>query len=227
MQVKTEHAMIKDVLSARAFFRAMNAIHGMKEWKVLDAFARNGDLTVSSYISWINSTNLECWELSPQHEHTLKTYTRDVKIGCSYQRLQSIAPDQKYDMVVIDTPQGLHKDANGMLRVEHFSFLQSAMKLVGKKCMFVLYVNKWPYDKSKEGSHGYDEYDEYDYSAWMADRTDFYGASHFTEVTALLAYTQLVEDAGLSVANMLMVPCLSDVPGKEPYAFRLGLEVTR
>ena len=40
-------------------------------------------------------------------------------------------------------------------------------------------MNKSPYDKAKEGDHGYDHYAEYDFAAWMKARQAFYSHSPY------------------------------------------------
>jgi hypothetical protein len=134
-------------------------------------------------------------------------------------------------LVVIDTPQGAHTDSHGNVHFEHFDFFKMTLQWMLKdRGVVVVYVNKAPYDKNEVGSHGYDEYEEYDFPKWMRARSDFYETGcdcRVTEEQAIAAYRRTAEFEGFKVKNVLTVPCFSDVPGKEPYAFRVALEVAR
>ena len=91
----------------------------------------------------------------------------------------------------------------------------------------MLYCNKAPYDKTETGSQGYDEYDEYNFDTWMSARMTYYDSYQgvVPEEKMLKKYRDVIRREGRTLGRVLMVPCFSDVPGKEPYAFRLGLEV--
>lgn len=224
MKVREVNCSEADVLSARALFDAVGAIFDLREASVLDAFARNGQLTVSSYWNMLKEPRkqLECWELGSEHLPDLREYADNVTIGDSYETLESCK--STYDMIVIDTPQGLHRGKGGTW-VEHFGFLPRCLKHVNPGGVVVLYVNKSPYNKDETGSHGYDEYVEYDFVEWMAGRRRFYGEELINEERAVRAYRKCLEGCGRTLGRFILIPCFSDVPGKEPYAFRLALEV--
>lgn len=233
MKVRETNVSDSDKRSARLFFDSLTRFWDLSQGTALDAFARNGQLTLPGYIG--RTKDVHAWELSPEHEIALRMLGVDeIKIGCSYEQVAVRAPtDPKYDMVVIDTPQGAHKSSNGVTHFEHFDFFRLTLaKLLKDRGIVVLYVNKHPYDKSEVGSHGYDEYDEYDFKAWMAAREDFYqvplgyGAALAEEVM-IGAYRRVASAAGWSLGSLLQVPCFSDVPDREPYAFRLALELRR
>jgi hypothetical protein len=201
----------------------------LRTGNALDAFARNGQLTLACYHDKIG--RVTAWELSAEHRPSLERFQLyDMEFGDSYQ----LALDheiEKFDFIVIDTPQGAHKDSKGFVHFEHFDFFRAALAhLAAKRCIVVLYVNKSPYDKDEVGSHGYDEYEEYDFPSWLRARSDFYNVGCETDVSesqALSAYARLARGAGYKVKNTLMVPCFSDVAGREPYAFRVAIEVER
>lgn len=231
MEIRQVNVSDSDRLSAKLFFDALAGFYPMENMRVLDAFARNGQLTVSSYYKHIQPSNLSLWELSGEHEQVLRTFSEDVRIGCSYDHAaKALARGERYDMVVVDTPQGVHGRADGQSSAEHFGFLPLALRLLKKTGVVVLYCNKEPYDKNEEGEHGYDTYKEYDFAGWMRARGWFYEALNprsVSEVEMLRAYRKRAADYGYEVIRMLVVPCFSDVPGKQPYAFRLALEVAR
>ncbi|ATS92317.1 methyltransferase [Stenotrophomonas phage vB_SmaS_DLP_5] len=225
MKVRQTDVSEADIKSAKIFFDAVLGFFDLSNATVLDAFARNGQLTVSNYHDHVGA--VECWELGPEHEEALRKYTDEVKIGDSYSLLDGMGASL-YDMIVIDTPQGLHKDNHGAVMCEHFDFLPHAISLLTEGGIVVLYCNKAPYDKDKEGSQGYDEYEEYDFKNWMAARQNFYNVSNGREVAEedmLIAYRDLIADEGRELGRVVMIPCFSDVPNKEPYAFRLALEI--
>jgi len=227
MKIKTTHTNFADQLSAKVFFKALAELYAMKDWTVLDAFARNGELTVANYLPHVQKENLECWELGDEHTDALNALTDRVVIGCSYETATQYPPGQQFDMVVVDTPQGVHHDYQMREMTEHFDFLPLAAGLLKDEAVLVLYVNKHPYDKDEVGSHGYDEYREYNYGKWMDARAAFYGTETVTEGQALTTYTKMLEAYGFEVLQTLMVPCFSDVAEKDPYAFRIALSVRR
>lgn len=226
MLIRQHDVTEADKKSAETFFSALNQTFDLKNMDVLDAFARNGQLTVSSYCRDVKSVT--CWELSPEHEVSLRQYTDKVKIGDSYAYMSdAILAKEKWDCIVIDTPQGLHSDSLGRTHAEHFKFLEMSLGALRNRGIVVLYVNKRPYDKNVLGSHGYDQYSEYNFADWMAIRESFYGSVNVDTQYALEAYSTLLFHSGWVVENVLVVPCSSDVPDYKPYAFRLALEVRK
>lgn len=233
MKVRETNVSESDKHSARVFFDALTAFYDTTTWEVLDAFARNGQLTVPNYMHKVMN-RIDMWELGAEHLPALKDLQSQMEaagsitIGDSY----SLAAHcrRKYDMVVIDTPQGLHHDSIGAVHVEHFDFLTTTLQcLLKDRGVVVLYCNHSPYNKEVVGSQGYDEYAEYDFEKWMAARRQFYHAEPIglSEWAMLRAYSKRVERLGFGVVQSFMIPCFSDVPGKLPYAFRLALEVAR
>lgn len=226
MKVKTTHTTEADQASARAFFDALLAMYTF-DGPVLDMFARNGELTVASYRDKIAGP-LDLWELGPEHTQALTEFDpRDIRIGCSYQSMMHT--QNRYEMIVVDTPQGLHKDFMGRTHTEHFGVMREIGGMLADHAVIVLYCNKHPYNRAEAGSHGYDEYEEYDFEEWMDRRSDFYGwdARNVPEEAMIEAYRKVLHVQGFRLRGVHMTPCHSDVPGKDPYAFRLGLEVLR
>jgi hypothetical protein len=225
MKVRSTKIAKSDHDSSELFFAAL------EPWvpsapKTLDMFARDGAITVSKYCEWAGELHL--WELGPEHKKSLDKFgATDVKIGCSYEHLRNCT--EQFDMVVIDTPQGLHKDYNGVVHAEHFDILKEVGPILREGCWVVLYVNRKPYNKDETGSHGYDEYDEYDFNKWMTRRANFYGAYALdvSEEAALRAYRRVLGPQGWSIAQMVLTPCLSDIRNRDNYAYRLGLNVRR
>jgi len=226
MKINTLEVTDADKKSAEVFFGALLGFYDFSQGEALDMFARDGALTVSQYAYKVK--HLDVWELSEVHEKALEGFRpRDIKIGCSYKTME--ACQSKYDLVVVDTPQGLHHDWQHGVRIEHFDVLPHLGKILKDRAVIVLYVNKSPYNKDEVGSQGYDEYDEYDYKKWMQARQGFYDYDplNLTEEAAMRAYRKVLAMQGLMVRKQLVIPCYSDVEGKEPYAFRIALEVER
>lgn len=225
MRIRSIDVSESDKKSAKLFFDTLAGFYDFGE-EALDMFARDGALTVSCYAYKVQ--NLDVWELMGVHEKALRNFRpRDLVIGCTYQTLESC--DRKYDLVVIDTPQGIHHDHQHVPHVEHFDVMRQVGRILKDRALIVLYVNKRPYNRDEVGDHGYDQYDEYDFKKWMQARQEFYDydPQNLTEERAMAAYRRVLGAQGLSVKSQLTVPCYSDVPGFEPYAFRLGLEVSR
>jgi hypothetical protein len=232
VKIRQVNVSDSDKMSARAFFDALGRFWDLKSRRALDAFARNGQLTVQMYTRLALGTYIEAWELGEEHREALVNLgVSTVHIGDSYARAEAF--QDKFDMVVIDTPQGAHHDSTGAVHFEHFDFFRLTLQnLLKDQGLVVLYVNKHPYDKNEVGSHGYDEYDEYDFGAWMQTRAKFYDcdvgyAGTLAEEYMIKAYRRVASEQGWSLGSMLTVPCFSDVPGRAPYAFRLALELRR
>jgi hypothetical protein len=222
MQVKTTDVTEADLKSAQLFFAALAGFYDLSKVTALDAFARNGQLTVSQYHHLVKE--LDLWELGEEHRAALvKFKPRFLNIGCSYKTLDECL--RQYGLIVIDTPQGLHGDHTGRVHAEHFDMLPRITPIMADTCLVVLYVNKRPYNKDTAGEHGYDVYKEYDFDEWMRARKKFYGSEEITEAQAIAAYTRAFANCGKTVKNVVTVPCYSDVIDREPYAFRLGLEL--
>jgi len=225
MAIRTVPVQSSDIASASVFFGALRGMYSMSDWSVLDAFARTGALTIENYKEDV--AQVEAWELEEQHKAKLQELCTNVSIGDSYHLLgMAIEAQKQYDMIVVDSPQGLHW-GGGKLRTEHFDFLPECLPLLKNTGVLVLYINKQPYDKNIVGSQGYDEYKEYDFQQWMINRLNFYSRNTVGEEVALAAYRALLYQNGFNLKTVVAVPCFSDVPNKEPYAFRLGLEVER
>jgi hypothetical protein len=230
--MKSEFGQDAEVLNAKVFFRALfNArevmFDGRERLQVLDAFARDGACTART-VHGHYGTVVEAWELDPKHEDELKKIRLSkIRIGCSYGLAKKARHERKrFDLLVIDTPQGQHTDALGDVKTEHFDFLLDNIRLLGDGGVVALYVNQKPYDARVLGNHGMDEYG-HDHDKWMAFRRVFYGHHEPTVPMVLQAYMSSLEREGYVVESTLMTPCLSDVPNYPSYGFRLGLKVRR
>jgi len=224
MQVRQVQVSDADCESAKLFFSALTGFFDFSAVDALDMFARTGALTVVNYFHSV--ANFDVWELRPEHKDALEKYMpRDIRIGCSYQTLVTCV--RRYGLIVIDTPQGLHTGYDGVVHTEHFEILQRLSSIMADRCVVVVYVNKRPYNKQHVGSHGYDHYDEYDFNEWMENREVFYGDAYVTDARALTAYERVFRGMGRAIANVVSVPCYSDVGELSPYAYRLAMEVVR
>ena len=168
MQVRTVNVSDADGKSAQLFFDALTGFYDLSEARALDMFARNGQLTVSKYAGKVR--DVAAWELGPEHEQALLALGPNVavKIGCSY--LTASWKDARYDLIVIDSPQGAHKDYMGSGALRALRRHPARARLAKDRCIVVLYVNRAPYDKNVDGDFGYDQYEEYDFKAWMEAR---------------------------------------------------------
>lgn len=227
MEVRVTDTTSADQRSANVFFKALLSMWDLQDVAALDAFARNGQLTVPNYADVVRE--LELWELGEEHREALERFSPDcVRIGCSYSHLvTAIEEGRKYGLLVIDTPQGIHADVYGNEHVEHFDFLRDSTAILADEAVVVLYVNKHPYNRDEVGEHGYDQYKEYDFDKWMSARREYYGSTVITEGQAINQYTSALSLQGFKVTEVLAVPCYSDVPDRAPYAFRLALKVAR
>lgn len=215
-----------DQESVARFYATLFSIYKI-EGATLDMFARDGALTVHNYQRYING-KLDLWELDPQHAVALHHFLpREVRIGCAYSALK--ATQSKYELVVIDSPQGIHHDVYGKEHVEHFTAMEQVGRILEDHALIVLYVNQRPYDRAEAGDHGMDTYAEYDFPHWMLAREQFYrdDPTNVAVEEAIWAYRKVLKRQGFQIKGVVMTPYLSDVPGRDSYAFHLGLEVVK
>jgi hypothetical protein len=198
---------LADKVSIEAFYEVLFRTYDLEEARVLEAFARDGSVTVAAYVESLQDPwkQLECWELNPEHEHSLHRFTDKVRIGDSYQfAQQAIENEQTYDLIIIDIPQGLHSSSDK-----------------------AVHLNRRPYNRDEKGSHGYDEYAEYNYQSWMQKRQDFYGCVTDREEILLSVYRQRAYEAGYVVKEFVVVPALPNVEDMEIYTSTVAMHLSR
>lgn len=216
-----------DFKAASIFYETVTNFWDLSEVDALDAFARDGSLTVCNYFDSVRG--LDLWEFQPEMENALRAYDpTDVIIGDSFRTV--VDHDKKYGFIVVDTPQGLY-NGGGMTTAEHFDFINLMDTVMEDRCVVVLYVNSKPYNKNEIGSYGREDYpDTYDFDKWMAMRQEFYhlealGAEVTPEI-AIKTYRRVFRNLGFSLETVLLGPCYSFAPGL-PKSFRLALELVK
>jgi hypothetical protein len=217
-----------DKISVEAFYSVLFKTYDLADAQVLEAFARDGAITVSSYVQYLNhpKTQLECWELNPAHERRLREYTYKVRIGDSYELLlDAIIKGRTWDVIIIDIPQGLHSSSDKEIHAEHFDFLPLALRALNDEGVVVFNLNRQPYNRDEKGSHGYDEYAEYNYQTWMRKREEFYGCVSHREEVLLGVYRQIAYEAGYVVKSFTVVPALPNVDGMEIYTSTVAMHL--
>lgn len=228
MKLTCNDTSLADQMSAKVFFDLLCRYFDLQDARVMDLFSRNGVLTIHNYHDVVES--IDAFEIEGQYSRPLIDYgnVRAV-IGCAYKNLEALT--KTYDVIVIDSPQGLHTSADGEVHAEHFDMLKQVGRFVDGSAVICLYCNKTPYNKAEIQADGIvDDYSEYDFDEWMKKRADFYKTcdpQDISEEFMVEAYRQCLEDQGLSVRSVVMVPCFGDVKGYGSYGFRLGLEVSR
>lgn len=217
---------MRDKVWTSHFFHILKEFYDFSQVAALDMFARDGALTVANYA--YNVKHLDVWELSDAHTKALEAFRpRDIRIGCSYKFMAECK--NKYGLIVIDNPQGVHHDGDHQRRFEHFSVLPNMGHILADQAVVVLYVNKRPYDKTEIGNMGMDDYAEYDFKKWINARQDFYDydPQNLSEEAAMLAYRRVFHQLGFKIKTQVAIPCYSDVSGREPYAFRLAIQLEK
>jgi hypothetical protein len=229
MKIEQIDVSLASAQASSNFFNALSKVYDLSNMEVLDAFARNGQLTVSHYAHWVKA--VDCWEFCDEHREALQSIAgvREVVIGCSYDLsdAERIMEVSKYDMVVIDAPQSFHNSNHGGPMCGHLDFLTDYTEhLLKDRALVMLYVNKVPYDPAKEGHHGLDSYENFDFDMWMKRRLEFYGWVDINEQVALQAYEDVFHRMGRKIKSVFMHPLPDNVPGKPP-AFYMVLETVK
>lgn len=218
-----------DHRGADIFFKSVTEFWDLTDMVALDMFARDGSLTVSRYRDKVRI--LDLWELNAEHEAALRSFApRELKIGCSYQNLAAILPENRqYDLLVIDTPQGSYRDGFGQSRVEHFDLMYQLHKIMSDSCVLIFYVNKMPYNRDEVGDYGNDSYSNYDFDQWLAARQNFYGVQpgeELSEEKALRQYKRVFQGHGFHAKHTLITPCYDFADGLPP-SFRCAIQFDR
>jgi hypothetical protein len=223
--VTTQKDVIVDAdhKGADLFFTALTTYYDLRGMSALDMFARDGDFTDRKSVVLVQE--LDLWEINPEHTQALNDFKpREVRIGCSYASLKQC--QRKYDLVVVDSPQGVYPDYEGKVHAEHFDLIEELPKILKDRAIVVLYVNKEPYNRDLVGDLGYDKYDTYNFDTWMEKRERFYGKRHVSEADALFAYRYRFALHRFRTVSVLVTPCLQGDPGLPP-TFRLAMELVR
>lgn len=157
----------------------------LKERDALEAFAREGDWHTIHYAARMRS--LEAWEINASHIPNLR---RNLPLS-TIRNVDSISfattYRRKFDLIVVDNPQGLFGPASKYC--EHFDFLPLAINMLRDPGAIVFNINVRPYDY---GLH----------PEWQERRERFYQGMNTSdlELEALLRhYTSIFGCAGWSV----------------------------
>lgn len=214
-----------DIISNVRFFNAVDSVYGFGQ-KALEMFARDGNLTLACYydkVPW-----LEVWELNPEFEPALRKFKPAVvKFGCAFE-LMSKGTD-KYDTLVIDSPQGIYPDYTGAACVEHFDVISGLTRIMADKCVVIFYINHEPYNGDEIGHSGQDSYSSFNYHSWMEYRSHFYLTDSPEKVeleTALAAYRREFGRRNWGLESVIAMPCIHGSPGL-PKASRVALRLIR
>lgn len=213
-----------DFRAANLFYNMVTNFYDLRQTVALDAFARDGSLTVCNYYKEVMA--LDVWEYQDLSEQLKQYGPRNIVIGDSFRTV--VDHTEKYGFIVVDTPQGLY-EGGGMVTAEHFDFLPLMADIMEDRCIVVVYVNSQPYNKDEIGSYGREEYEQYDFDKWALEREGFYGITKGQEVTPEIAthtYRNVFKQMGYEIESMILGPCYSFAPGL-PRSFRLALELVR
>lgn len=209
--------------SSSVFFKSLSQLYALVGMKVLSPFSGEGKDTISSYLPLVDTEKLECWTLNDEQTKAIAGMgIENVQQGCAYMLVKHAMLDgKKYDLIDLDTPQGVHKDWHGAQMVEHFTFFRECLSLIDEKGLLVVCVNKNPYDAAKlEGKKL-----PFSYMHWLAGRRSFYGTETVTEEQAIAAYRHVLEEYGFELVHVVLHPIASDVIVLPPYKFRMALEI--
>lgn len=212
--------------TSRTFFDALSSLYDLSSLHILSPFTGFADLTLVELLPHVDADKLECWIYTDEQMLDLPKMVTHFHKGDAYDLLKEAKKfRQVFQMIDIDTPQGLHKDAQDNWVPEHFRFLRECLPLLDNQALVILYVNLSPYDKTQvEDGRGYPDFQ---YEHWMYERRKFYGSTHITHETALSAYRSLLNLERFDIQNVLMMPCLQDVENRSSYAVRMALHVVR
>lgn len=130
----------------------------LSEADALELFAREGDWQTVSYAPHVKT--LEAWEINPQFREALKRNLPYAKIKITDTWKEIKTTSRKYDLIVVDSPQGVYGE-----HCEHFGLLPDIFRIANDGCVIILNVNVEPYNFHKG-------------SEWWKRRKDYYRTEH-------------------------------------------------
>lgn len=213
-----------------------NIGYDLSNFKVLEMFGRQGDMTVKHYINEVKSVT--AFELNPTHATILQKVLGDkghVLQEDSIKWLRTFTfmqPVTFYDLIVIDNPQGIYCSAK---YCEHFDFASVLPSVMAPTCFVSWVVNNHPFDcrTAKFTEEGKDDYgmtnEEVD--LWFKRRQQFYGSSGvdvpISKFFLAKFYERFFDYNGMRGSAMLFSPIQSTVVDKPDYLYRLLCKYTR
>lgn len=204
------------LVSSHLFFSKLNKLYDLKTLRVLSPFSGYGYLTLGPLLSFVDYGQVEAWVYNEEERDAVIERVGTCKIGDAYDLLgQSIARQETFHLIDIDTPQGLHT-SHGETKTEHFNFFQQAVRLIDRWGLVVVYVNLRPYRNSHAG---------FDHDTWLHNREAFYGAAYPTFSAVFKAYETALQSTCLTIQNIVAMPCFSDVEGMPVNAMRVAFEL--
>ena len=151
--------------------------------KTLDFFAREGDWQTAYYANLVSEAH--AWEIDPSYETALrKNLPVGAKITIGDSHVLAKNCNEKFDMIVLDNPQGCY----GESYCEHFDALDVALPLIADEGLILFNVKTKPFNYS-------------DKIHWQKRRNDFYGieASNLNEDFVKKFYISFFEKRGFAV----------------------------
>ena len=130
--------------------------------KALDFFAREGDWQTQYYANKVKQVH--AWEIEKKFEKKLRqNLPRNAKItiGNSFELI--LESKEKFDLVVIDNPQGIFGDKDQYC--EHFEALPLITRVLKKDAIIVLNAKTIPFNYSSQKD-------------WQKRRNKFYKQEH-------------------------------------------------
>lgn len=139
----------------------------LKDKFALDFFAREGDWQTAFYAKKVKK--VVAWEINPKFEEKLYKnlpLTAEITIGDSFKL--ALSETRKFDMIVIDNPQGCFGEEN--FYCEHFEALSFIPKLLKKDGILVFNVKLKPWNYN-------------DNFIWQKRRNEFYKLNDCSNLT--------------------------------------------
>jgi 16S rRNA G966 N2-methylase RsmD len=159
---------MRDIAIRKICHRLENLGVNISNFKGLDFFAREGDWQTSYYAKKINK--IHAWEVDKRFLENLKSNlpkNSDIVIGDSFKLAAECI--EKFDLVVLDNPQGIFGENNEYC--EHFEALHLIIKLLKRESIVIFNVKTKPFNYSHKES-------------WQKRRNKFYGLEDCSYLTS-------------------------------------------
>src|SRR5271157_5135512 len=119
--------------TSQVFFKLLDSLYDLWQMRVLSPFSGDGSLTVEEYLKFVDLARLECWTYTKAQRESVRAMgVAQVGQGDAYDLLKRAKlKGCKYDLIDLDTPQGIHLDLNSRPCVEHFRFFTDCLPLLG------------------------------------------------------------------------------------------------
>lgn len=159
----------------------------LRNTRALEVFTRTGEWHTKEYYPLIKE--LEAWEIDPNFCREAKANLPGAIVKCvdSITHIHNYTPQNSFDLIVLDNPQGCYGPSNKYC--EHFDILVPSLRLLSNHSCLVLNANIQPYNYDAQ-------------ITWQRRRDSFYKVEQANSLTTEFLfdfYSKLFQEHGFNL----------------------------